>query len=290
MKTGIIGAGRVGCSLGKYLSGKGVELAGYYDTDFAAAKEAAEFTQTDFFETLQSLVDTSELLFITTGDSYIVPVWEEVKKLSHKNQIICHCSGALSSDSFSGAEEAGVSCCSVHPMLPFSNKFSSYQQLEHAFFTVEGQEYAVNTITQLLTSFGNQVCRINAEAKPKYHAAASILSNQVIAVLDTGYRLLEECGFTREEAVSATAALVRSNIENVIAQDCAGALTGPIERGDTGTVEKHLACLDSDEETKTLYQVLGKHLVTIAQEKNPDRDYTRMQILFKIVPIQNHLE
>ena len=290
MKTGIIGAGRVGCSLGKYLSSKGVELAGYYDTDFAAAKEAAEFTQTDFFETLQSLVDTSELLFITTGDSYIVPVWEEVKKLSHKNQIICHCSGALSSDSFSGAEEAGVSCCSVHPMLPFSNKFSSYQQLEHAFFTVEGQEYAVNTITQLLTSFGNQVCRINAEAKPKYHAAASILSNQVIAVLDTGYRLLEECGFTREEAVSATAALVRSNIENVIAQDCAGALTGPIERGDTGTVEKHLACLDSDEETKTLYQVLGKHLVTIAQEKNPDRDYTQMQILFKIVPIQNPLE
>ena len=229
-------------------------------------------------------------MFITTGDSYIVPVWEEVKKLSHKNQIICHCSGALSSDSFSGAEEAGVSCCSVHPMLPFSNKFSSYQQLEHAFFTVEGQEYAVNTITQLLTSFGNQVCRINAEAKPKYHAAASILSNQVIAVLDTGYRLLEECGFTREEAVSATAALVRSNIENVIAQDCAGALTGPIERGDTGTVEKHLACLDSDEETKTLYQVLGKHLVTIAQEKNPDRDYTQMQILFKIVPIQNPLE
>ncbi|MCI7106656.1 MAG: DUF2520 domain-containing protein [Agathobacter sp.] len=290
MKTGIIGAGRVGCSLGKYLSSKGVELAGYYDTDFAAAKEAAEFTQTDFFETLQSLVDTSELLFITTGDSYIVPVWEEVKKLSHKNQIICHCSGALSSDSFSGAEEAGVSCCSVHPMLPFSNKFSSYQQLEHAFFTVEGQEYAVNTITKLLTSFGNQVCRINAEAKPKYHAAASILSNQVIAVLDTGYRLLEECGFTRAEAVSATAALVRSNIENVIAQDCAGALTGPIERGDTGTVEKHLACLDSDEETKTLYQVLGKHLVTIAQEKNPNRDYTQMQILFKIVPIQNPLE
>lgn len=190
MRTGIIGAGRVGCSLGKYLSSKDIELAGYYDTDFAAAEEAAAFTQTNFFDTLQPLVETSELLFITTGDSFIVPVWEQVKKLSHKNQIICHCSGALLSDSFSGAEEAGFSCCSVHPMLPFSNKFSSYQQLEHAFFTVEGQEYAVNTMTELLTSCGNQVCRIDAAAKSRYHAAASILSNQVIAVLDTGYRLL----------------------------------------------------------------------------------------------------
>lgn len=281
MKTGIIGAGRVGCSLGKYLRGKGMELAGYYDTDFAAAKEAAEFTQTAFFETLSSLVETSEILFITTGDSFIVPVWEQVKKLSHKNQIICHCSGALSSDSFSGAEEAGVSCCSVHPMLPFSNKFSSYQQLEHAFFTVEGQDYAVNTITELLTSFGNEVCRIDAAAKPRYHAAASILSNQVIAVLDTGYRLLEECGFTREEAVSATAALVRSNMENVISQDCVSSLTGPIERGDTETVAKHLACFQEnhDAETEALYRLLGQRLIALAERKNPDRDYTKMREL-----------
>lgn len=279
MRIGIIGAGRVGCSLGKYLCSKGTELAGYYDTDLAAAKEAAEFTQTAFYESIQPLIDTSELLFITTGDGCIISVWEQIKKLSLKNQIICHCSGALSSDSFSGAEETEVSCCSVHPMLPFSNKFSSYQQLEHAFFTVEGQERAVNAITKFLTSFGNQVCRIDAAVKPKYHAAASILSNQVIAVLDTGYRLLEECGFTREEAVQATAQLVRSNIENVIAQDCVCALTGPIERDDTETVAKHLACFD--EETKALYQVLGERLTSIAQEKNPDYDYTQMKMLLK---------
>ena len=44
MKIGIIGAGRVGCSIGKYLRTKDIELAGYYDVDSAAAKEAAEFT------------------------------------------------------------------------------------------------------------------------------------------------------------------------------------------------------------------------------------------------------
>ena len=156
-------------------------------------------------------------------------------------------------------------------MLPFSNKFSSYQQLEHAFFTVEGHPHAV----QVITSYGNEVCRIDAAAKPEYHAAASILSNQVIAVLDMGYRLLEDCGFSREKAVAATAALVRQNIENVLSQGCVHALTGPIERGDVATVEKHLHCLNTED--AALYRMLGTRLLAIAEGKNPAQNYENMR-------------
>ena len=208
--------------------------------------------------------DTGRLYFTISAD-------EPMSKVTGN----AYCSGALSSDSFSGAKEAGVSCCSVHPMLPFSNKFSSYQQLEHAFFTVEGHPHAVQVITDLLTSYGNEVCRIDAAAKPEYHAAASILSNQVIAVLDTGYRLLEDCGFSREKAVAATAALVRQNIENVLSQGCVHALTGPIERGDVATVEKHLHCLNTED--AALYRMLGTRLLAIAEGKNPTQNYENMR-------------
>ena len=145
----------------------------------------------------------------------------------------------------------------------------------------ENGVYSTDPIIKSFDSFGNEVCRIDAAAKPRYHAAASILSNQVIAVLDTGYRLLEECGFTREAAVSATAALVRSNMENVISQDCVSSLTGPIERGDTETVAKHLACFQEnhDAETEALYRLLGQRLIALAERKNPDRDYTKMREL-----------
>ena len=166
-------------------------------------------------------------------------------------------------------------------MLPFSNKFSSYQQLEHAFFTVEGHPYAVEIITDLLTSYGNEVCQIDAKAKPKYHAAASILSNQVIAVLDMGYRLLKDCGFSREKAVAATAALVRQNIENVISQGCVHALTGPIERGDVSTVEKHLQVLNPED--AALYRMLGTRLLAIAKEKNPAQNYENMEHVLNAV-------
>lgn len=281
MRTGIIGAGRAGCSLGKYLADHGVELVGYYDKNDVAAKEAAEFTQTAFYKEMHKLADDSETIFITTVDAQIVSVWEQLKELPLKNQIICHCSGALSSDSFSGIESTNASCCSVHPMLPFSNRFSSYEQLKNAFFTIEGQKRAVDVITGLLTSLGNEVCQINADAKPKYHAAASMLSNQVVAVLDAGYQLLEECGFSREKAVQATAALVRGNVENVISQGCSNALTGPVERNDISTIEKHLACLDED--TAELYSVLAKHLVRIAQKKNPEQDYGALEKLVTFI-------
>ena len=79
MKTGIIGAGRVGCSLGKYFRSKNADLVGYYDTNAAAAKEAAAFTQTAGFDQVQQLVRESDILFITTPDSLLVPVWEEIK-------------------------------------------------------------------------------------------------------------------------------------------------------------------------------------------------------------------
>ena len=66
MKTGIIGAGRVGCSLGKYFRSKNADLVGYYDTNAAAAEEAAAFTQTAGFNQVQQLVRESDILFITT--------------------------------------------------------------------------------------------------------------------------------------------------------------------------------------------------------------------------------
>ncbi len=277
MRIGIIGAGRVGCSIGKYLRIKGQELAGYYDVDSGAAKEAAEFTQTDVFGAIQELLDSSDIIFITTPDTYIISVWEQIKTLSLKNQIICHCSGALSSDSFSKDENMTVSCCSIHPMLPFSNRFSSYEQLNNAFFTVEGDKKASDVLCELFRSFGNEVCIIDKSKKAKYHAAASILSNQVIAVLDMGYSLLTECGFTREEALRATSQLVTKNIENVIANDCSAALTGPIERGDAQTIKKHLDCLSRDD--AKLYKMLAERLVRIAKNKNANKDYSDIENL-----------
>lgn len=271
MIIGIIGAGRVGCSLGKYLSEAGIQAAGYYDSSKEAADSAAQFTSTKSYTDIKELAAQSSLLFLTTPDGIILKVWETIRNLPLEHKIICHCSGAMPSNAFTGIKDTGAHGCSLHPMLPFSSRFSSYEQLKHSFFTIEGDDTAVQAVSGLFTGLGNTVCRIEGGCKPKYHAAASILSNQVAAVLDTGFRLLEECGFTRQEAVAASAQLVRQNVENILLNDCIQALTGPIERNDIQTVQKHLDCLSGEDHR--MYQILGLKLVQLAQKKNPTGDY-----------------
>ena len=116
---------------------------------------------------------------------------------------------------------------------------------------------------------------ISKDVKPKYHAAASILSNHVVAVLNAGYHLLTECGFSDIEARQFSKMLVTNNLEHVIDTGCVSALTGPIERGDAETVKKHLEVMDK--ETKDLYRVCGLELVRIAKTKNPDRNYIEIE-------------
>lgn len=274
MNIGIIGAGKVGVSVGRYLKDNNIQIAGFFDTNCENAAFAAQFTKTDCFSVLEELVSLSDTLFITTPDSAIASVWDCIKNMSVRNKIVCHFSGALSSDVFTDSQSTGASVCSIHPMLAFSDKLTSYRIPANTFFAIEGDKTAVSSLKKLFESLGNTVCIIDKSKKPLYHTAASMLSNEIVAVLDLGYSLLEECGFSRKEAVKATQNLVSGNVKSVIENGCVNALTGPVERNDLQTVKKHIdSLLDKDKQT---YILLAKRLVKIAKAKNEGADYSEL--------------
>ncbi len=275
MRIGIIGSGRVGYSVGRYLSDNQMDVTGFYDRHHERAQDAAAFCKKDSFQSLEELVYASDTLFLTTQDSEIRHVWDCIREMSITNKIICHFSGSLSSVVFQGIERTGAVCCSIHPMLAFSDKYASYLQLKNAFFTVEGDAKAVSLMQALFQPLGNTVVEIDASKKALYHCAASVLSNQVIAVLDSGYRMLEQVGFSKEEVLAATSSLITGNVANVIATGCENALTGPIERGDVQTVRKHLQCVPRED--LEMYVVLGKKLLAIAKRKHPEQNYDEME-------------
>ncbi len=285
MKIGFVGAGRAGCSLGKYFTRKAaqadVTVTGYNSIVEEEARWAAEFTGSSMFERIEDVIAASDAIILSTPDGAIKKVWDTIDKKNLTGKMICHLSGSLSSDVFSGIDTYGGYAISIHPMFAFSNKDSVYQQLDSVSFTLEGHPYAVNAWQQLLDALGNRSVVIDQAKKPKYHAAASILSNQVIAVLATGYELLEECGFSEKEARTFSAALVRDNVEHVIADGCVSALTGPIERGDVGTVKKHLQELNDTQ--KEMYRVCGSKLLELAECKNPQTDYAALESVLKEV-------
>ena len=275
MNIGIIGAGKVGVSVGRYLKENNIQIAGFYDIDCDNAAFAAQFTETDCFSELKELVMVSDTIFITTPDAVIGSVWDCIKNnMSVQNKIVCHFSGALSSDVFTDSQSTGAGVCSIHPMLAFSDKLTSYRIPANTFFALEGDETAVSALKSLFESLGNIVCRIDKSKKSLYHTAASVLSNELVAVLDMGYSLLEECGFSRDEAVKATHNLVLGNVNSVLENGCVKALTGPVERNDLQTVKKHVNSLKGED--RQIYILLAKHLVKLAKVKNEDRDYGEM--------------
>lgn len=272
MNIGIIGAGKVGVSVGRYLKDNNIQISGFYDIDSDNAAFAAQFTQTDCFSDLEELVKLSDTLFITTPDGVIGSVWDCIRNnMSVKNKIVCHFSGALSSDVFTDSQSTGAGVCSIHPMLAFSDKLTSYRIPANTFFAIEGDETAVSALKSLFESLGNTVCRINKSKKSLYHTAASVLSNELVALLDMGYSLLEQCGFSRDNAVGATKNLVSGNVKSVLENGCVNALTGPVERNDLQTVKKHVESLQGED--RQIYILLAKRLVNLAKAKNEDRDY-----------------
>lgn len=281
MKIGFIGAGKAGCSLGKYFASKSsqadIQITGYYSIISEETRWAAAFTNSDCFQTAEEVIAASDSVILSTPDGAIKKVWESFNKENVKGRIFCHLSGSLSSDVFSGIEKLGGYPISIHPLFAFSSKESVYQQLNQVCFTLEGHPYAVAQWKDMLSALGNKALVVSGEVKPKYHAAASILSNHVIAVLEAGYQLLEECGFSEEEARTYTSVLVRDNVEHVIRDGCVKAMTGPIERGDEETVAKHLPVLNHGQ--REIYQACGRQLLVMAKEKNPDRTYSNIEDL-----------
>lgn len=270
MKVGFIGAGKAGFTLGRFFAQGGIPVTGYYSRHGETAKEAARFTGTEQYNSLEDLVNASEAVFLTVPDAVIPSMFEKIKEFKITGKAICHCSGALTvQEAFSGIEETGAYGYSIHPLFPISNKLDAYRELPGAFFCLEGSGPHLNFWIQKLSALGCQVRLLRAESKAKYHAACAISSNLMCALVAESLELLADCGFSREDALAALTPLLRSNLEHIIACGPAASLTGPVERNDITTVKKHLDCLRSPDD-QLLYRAASKKLVQLAENKNQD--------------------
>lgn len=274
MKIGFIGAGKVGTALGDYFHKKGLTLSGYASRSQQSAQEAAQFTNSIFYSTYEALITDSDIIFLTVSDGAISSVWNLVKEIPMQNKIFCHCSGSISSQIFLGIHNQGAYGYSIHPLLAIHSKEHSYTNLTRAIFTVEGDQMYLDTIVHLLESLGNQVQSISTDAKPLYHAAAVFASNHVVALAKVSMDLLMNCGFDESSALSAITPLLTGNVSNIAKVGPVLALTGPVERNDTSTIQKHLDCLDDSYES--LYKELSKVLICIGKEKHPELNYEEM--------------
>ncbi|MDO4545791.1 MAG: DUF2520 domain-containing protein [Bacillota bacterium] len=283
LNTGFIGAGKVGCSLGKYFSEKapGLQVKGYYDFHRNSSQDAAKFVHVKSYETLKDLIGECDMIFLTVPDGSIKDVWKEVSRHDVNGKLICHCSGSMSaSDAFEGLKETGALGYSIHPLFAVSDKYHAYKELPGVFFTLEGSDPCLSMIREMLEQMGNPVRIIAPDKKTTYHCGAATASNLVCGLIDLSIELLKDCGFEEPDAIKALAPILTGNMQHIASNGPAASLTGPIERNDVNTVREHLGCL-KDDDARQLYRLLSMRLVDMAQQRHEDRDYSDMRQLLR---------
>lgn len=277
MKIGFIGAGKVGFSLGKFFSEGGIHVIGYYSRHIESAEAAAKFTESNCYNDPGRLVADCDAVFLTVPDGVIREIFEKLKDYDLTGRQICHCSGSMTAqEAFPGIGQTGAEGYSIHPLFPVSDRYASYRELKDAFFCLEGCKSHLNEWKERIEGLGPQVQIIPSEQKVLYHAACTIASNLVCALVQESLDLLESCGFTRAYALQAISPLLRSNMEHIISEGPAGALTGPMERNDVDTVRSHLLAFPTHED-RQLYRTVSSKLLETAKEKHPDTDYTELK-------------
>ena len=279
MKVGFIGAGKVGFSLGRYFKENQITVTGYYSKSPESAAEAAHFTNTNIYRTMESIVEDSDTLFLTVPDGQINDVWAYMKNFNVKNKRICHCSGSIASTTFFDFDKKGAKVYSVHPLYAIGDKYNSWKTLKNACFTVEGTADGIEEIQNLLAGCGNKVILMEPSKKTLYHSAAVAASNLVIGLFHVSARLLEQCGFEKNDAYTALMPLFQGNAQAVAENGPVNALTGPVERNDISTVQNHLKAFEAEgnlERETEIYRLLSTELIKIAMEKHPERDYRNL--------------
>ena len=277
MRIGFIGAGKVGCTLGKYFRENGIPVSGYYNRTSEHAKEAAEFTDTLYYEDVNDLINESDMIFITVSDNSIPMVYGSLDKKILAGKIIAHSSGALSSSVFTDSGTYGFYGYSIHPIYAVNDRFTAYKNFQNAFITIEGNEDKIDFLLNLFRSIGNKTAKISSENKVRYHSAAVFASNLVCGLFGKAEDILVSCGFSQDDAKDALKGLFLDNASGIADKGPMLQLTGPIERNDTGTVRKHLEVLSEDE--KELYIAASKAVLKLAKRKHSYRDYNEMVTL-----------
>lgn len=277
LKIGFIGAGKVGKALGLYFATNGLVLAGYYSKTIQSAQNAAELTKTQAFKDIESLANACDIVFITTPDQALEEIDREVLTrysepgLAEQKTWI-HVSGAHSSECLKNMKRAGCPVGSMHPLLSFGDPVESARQLANAVFSVEGTKAAVETIRCILEKTGGRFTQISAENKPLYHAGACVISNYMVALLDSGIRYFEAAGMERSDIFEAVEPLITATLKNIREKDTVDALTGPIVRGDFNTIKTHLVAIEKHLPSECeLYKTMASKTVDMISGKRIDQ-------------------
>jgi predicted short-subunit dehydrogenase-like oxidoreductase (DUF2520 family) len=267
LKTGFIGAGTTGTALAVRLSQKGWPVVAVSSRTLSSAQNLAGLVPNcQVCNTAQGVAEAAELVFITTPDDVIARVCSEVQW--QKGQSVLHCSGAHSLDILKAAEKLGATVGSFHPLQTFAGVDQAMENLPGSTFALEAEEPLLSLLKELTHLLNGNWVELKPGDKVLYHAAAVFACNYLVTLVKLALDLWQDFGVSSREATRALLPLLEGTINNIDSIGLPDCLTGPVARGDLGTIERHLSALeDRSPSLLTTYKELGLQTIPIALAK-----------------------
>lgn len=267
----IVGAGRVGCALGRLLHQKGWSIGPVITRSMRTARSAQQRIGSGKPQAgLSQTVLAADLILIATPDRAIAEMAQALarmapglrvegdqpsrsgakhaREVTQKNaggvwrrKIVLHTSGALGSDVLEPLAIRGAAIGSLHPLQTFGARTDA--SLANTTCAIEGSAAAIRMARRICRELGGIPVALPRRRKAAYHAAAALAAGHVLAVIESAVRILIRAGFPRKRAVRALLPLTRQTLANLESVGPRAAWTGPLSRGDFAVIERHLEAL-----------------------------------------------
>jgi predicted short-subunit dehydrogenase-like oxidoreductase (DUF2520 family) len=206
----------------------------------------------------------AELVIVATPDHAIEQVLLAAEPGIEPGALVIHLAGSRGVDVFEPLIERrpGVRVAAMHPLQSFPSTTIGLERLAGAWAAVAGDP----AVADLARALGMRPFELDDADRGRYHAAAVVASNHLVALLGQVERLAKSCAVPFE----AFAPLVLGSVQNAFALGPAAALTGPVSRGDLTTVEQHLRDLDPAE--RDAYRALAREAARLTGRRDTGLD------------------
>ena len=187
--------------------------------------------------------------------------------------VLCHLSGCLPSNIL--PEQTNIYRASMHPLCALPSAETAEKRLKEAFYTLEGDVESHTLITRILCQLSNRFAFIPTTSKYLYHACAVMVSNLILGLFHGIAGELKRGEM--EDLLPHMLKLAQNNLENAENLGIGEALTGPLMRGDTDTLNRNMNAFDS-EKMREAYIALSRYTLSLAVETYPNKNHTYEKI------------
>lgn len=274
----IVGAGQVGRGLYRAFRGSGIEVLGLH-----GRRHTAWTTSTGTLP--QSIGDANTIILAVRDDQIDDAVAELVdsgpagrKTRLSNGSVVLHTSGSAEPALIPQLSERGLGGGTFHPLIPFGNPERVPELLKKAWIGIDGNDLARATSRRIAGHIGSRTLEIPPGGKAAYHAAAVMSSNFPVVLAELASEVFSSLGIPERSAQQAVRGLMDAAVSNLADHSPVEALTGPIVRGETATIVRHLAALRGHADARAVYKRLSLAALTMAVQRGvPPETIAEMQ-------------